>query len=97
VIIVRNKQLISLLHVFENKFTIIKSENIGIQSNPRNHRSSNQTPLSLCVGYLVVIDNLVYQKYQNLYDQLSDDLVLKFLQIYYSQMVNAVRMFRMFS
>ena len=96
-IIVRNKQLISLLHVFENKFTIIKSENIGIQSNPRNRRSSNQTPLSLCVGYLVVIDNLVYQKYQNLYDQLSDDLVLKFLQIYYSQMVNAVRMFRMFS
>ena len=90
VVIVKDKKLISFQHVFDNEVTVVKSLNIYKSKNSRKRRLSDQVPLNLYVRYLVVIDNMVYQRYKNLYGQLTDALVLQFLKIYYSQIVNAV-------
>lgn len=53
-------------------------------------RSLNVQPLNLYVEYLAVIDSSVVAKYQNLFSQLSYDLVLQYLNIYLSQILNSV-------
>ena len=47
--------------------------------------------MNLYIEYLAVLDSTVYLKYKNLYNQLNDQTLMQFLNIYYSQLVNAVK------
>jgi hypothetical protein len=42
------------------------------------------------VQYLIVIDSSVYQKFQKLLTTFTPDLLLQYLKIYYSHIVNGV-------
>jgi hypothetical protein len=63
---------------------------VNNQNMPRKKRALNGQPLNLFVEYLVVVDNTVFTKYQNLYKLDDTRLVLQYLKIHYSHIVNAV-------
>ena len=61
-------------------------------NSARRKRSNNGQPLNLFVEYLVVLDSSIYHKYRNAYSQLSNnnELVLQYIKIQFSQLVNSV-------
>ena len=72
---------------------VLKSEPETCQAPNRKRRSLNGDPLNLYIEYLVVVDSSTYAKYQRLYGQLSDELVMQYLKIHFSQLTNAVFFF----
>ena len=67
--------------------TILKT-NESTKSHEK--RSINGKPISLYIEYLVVVDRSAFMKYKNLYSQFDDELLIEYLKIHYSQVVNAV-------
>ena len=59
-------------------------------SNSRSKRNINNKPFNLYVKCMVVLDSTVFTKYKSFFNVLDDNLVMQYLKIHFSQLVNAV-------
>ena len=49
------------------------------------------SPINFYIEYLAVLDYTVYNKYTNLFNTYSTDIVIQFMRIQYSHLISAVR------
>lgn len=69
---------------------VSKSNKCKAQQVERKKRSVNGQPVNLYVDYLLVLDYSVYNKYQKIFNTYSSNIVMQFLRIQYSHIMNAV-------
>ena len=79
---------------FQKPFLIISGAPVNPIPNQKTTRNkrANGLPANFFVEYLVVLDSTIFQKYAGAYSQLNNNtqLVLQYLKIHFSHLVNAV-------
>ena len=58
----------------------------------RKKRAVNGGPLQLYVEYLMVSDAVIFNRYMNLLQTSNSTIVIQYLQIFFTQLINAVNL-----